>query len=109
MGHAQLVWSRGRKGADGDERARLWSLVLASRGDSAVRSNEEVADERLDGEVVVTISRVGWKIMLRNSTWLPDLLDLAECNAAAVPGWLQARGIEVVDSYRHPSVLPRAA
>lgn len=107
-GRAQLVWSRTRKDAE-SHRERLWNVVLASRGDSAERSNEDLADERQQGDVLVTISRNGWKRMLRNPIWLTDLLDLAESDPVAVPNWLRARQIEVVDTPRHRSRRARAA
>jgi hypothetical protein len=107
-GRAQLVWSRSRKDAR-DRRCWLWNSVLASRGDSSARSNEELADERLEGEIVVTISRSGWKRMVQNVPWLCELLELAEHNPAAVPGWLRSRGVEVVESSPYPNVRPRAA
>ncbi|MGB5113101.1 MAG: hypothetical protein WBO08_16395 [Mycobacterium sp.] len=106
-GRAQLVWSRTRKDAEGRRRT-LWNAVLAARGGSAERSNEELADQRLEGEVVVTISRAGWRVMLRNPTWLPDLLDLAEVNAADVPGWLRSRRVEIVEPLYAQTVLARA-
>lgn len=59
--------------------------------------------------MVVTITRTGWKHMLRNSVWLPELLDLVERSVLTVPAWLQARGISVVDNYFYPTALPRAS
>jgi hypothetical protein len=106
-GRAQLVWSRTRKDAEG-RRQRLWNVVLASRGDSAERSNEELADERQAGDVLVTISRAGWRVMLRHPMWLPDLLDLAEAKPADVPGWLQTRRVEIVGPINAHTVLARA-
>lgn len=101
MGRAQLVWSRGRRDAE-DDRGQLWNRVLSSRGDSAQRSNEELADERLEGDVLVTISRRGWKCMLRNPIWLRQLLNLEELEPAAVLGWLRLREVEVVENFYHP-------
>lgn len=98
MGRAQLVWSRGRRDAE-DDRGQLWNRVLSSRGDSTQRSNEELADERLEGDVLVTISRRGWNCMLRNPIWLHELLDLAERDPAAVPDWLRLRKVEVVENF----------
>lgn len=77
----------------------LWNRVLKSRGESSDMTNEEIAAERADGEVVVTISRCGWKDMLRNSAWLSELLDIVETRPSAAHAWLQARGVELVDSF----------
>lgn len=107
-GRAQLVWSRTRKDAE-SHRQELWNLVLRSRGDSAEKSNEDLANERQEGEVLATISRKGWKSMLRNPVWLTDLLELAECDPVAVPSWLRARQIEVVETPSYPSRRARAA
>ena len=108
-GRAQLVWSRTRDKLEHSERGRLWNLVLASRGDSADRSNEEVADERLEGDVLATISRRGWKSMLAHPIWLPELLEVAECNPTEALNWLVTHGVEVVDCYGCPNKSPRAA
>jgi hypothetical protein len=43
------------------------------RGGSAEKTDEERADERTKGDVVVTISRKGWyQGMLRHPEWLAD-------------------------------------
>lgn len=59
--------------------------------------------------MLVTISRTGRKRMLRNPIWLTELLDLAECNVLAVPGWLQSRQVEVVGNHKCSTALPRAS
>ncbi|OKH79338.1 hypothetical protein EB75_24950 [Mycobacterium sp. ST-F2] len=107
-GRAQLVWSRTRRD-DESHRQRLWNVVLASRGDSAERSNEELADERQEGEVIVTISRNGWKSMLRSPAWLAELLDLVEANTSAAYGWLRDREIELIEPAHSSDARARAA
>jgi hypothetical protein len=49
-------------------------VVLAAKGGSAEKTDEELADERTKGDVVVTISRKGWyQGMLHHPEWLADL------------------------------------
>ena len=106
MGRAQLVWSRNRKQSE-DDRSRLWALVLASRGNTTDRTDAELADERLNGEEVVTISRDGWRAMLSSPKWLCELLDVVECKPESVQDWLLERGVQMMKSYS--ACNPRAA
>lgn len=61
----------------------LWNALLDARGDGAARSDDEIATEDLDGEVVAQISRDDWYRML---VWCPSLmvavLEAAEVNGA---------------------------
>ncbi len=108
-GRAQLVWSRSRK-EPMEARHQLWNVVLAARGVTSQMTNEELADERIDGDVVVTISRKGWyQGMLRHPEWLPELLEAAEVSADRALEWLRCREIETIESYPLWDARPRAA
>ena len=108
-GRAQLVWSRSRKELR-EERHRLWNVVLAARGASSEMTNEELADERTDGDVVVTITRNGWyQGMLRHPEWLPELLEAAEASVDRALEWIRCHDVETIATYPGWDARPRAA
>ena len=108
-GRAQLVWSRSRREPT-EERHQLWNVVLAARGASSEMTNEELADERADGDVVVTITRNGWyQRMLRHPEWLPELLEAAEVSVDRALEWLRCHDVETIATYPGWDARPRAA
>jgi hypothetical protein len=93
-----------------EARHHMWNVVLAARGASSQMTNEELADERIDGDVVVTISRKGWyQGMLRHPEWLPELLEAVEVSVDRALEWLRCREIETIESYSRWDARPRAA
>jgi hypothetical protein len=87
------------------EREVLWNALLASRGASADATDEEIAVEDVDGDVVGEINRADW---YRTVVWRPELiaeiLEAAETNGAeSVRMLLAGCGVALVD--RSPPLL----
>ncbi|MDF0529779.1 hypothetical protein P0W64_09320 [Tsukamurella sp. 8F] len=94
-GRRQLVWSH-RVDEAATARERFWNACLDARGGSADMTDEELADERLDGDAVVTITREAWyRVVTWNPAWMVELLELAESQPDRVRVWCEARGIAV--------------
>lgn len=107
-GRAQLVWSRARRNPV-EPRHRLWNRVLEARGESAEQTDEAIADERNDGDVVVVISRNGWyRRMVRNPQWITELLEIVEGDVTRVIEWMRERDVETIEGYP-PWCASRAA
>lgn len=69
-GRRQIMWSRRRREPT-SSREMLWNALLDARGSGAERSDEEIAAEDVDGEVVAEISRKDW---YRVVVWCPSLM-----------------------------------
>lgn len=70
MGRRQITWSRRRKEPTG-RRELLWNSILAARGSTAERDDEEIAAGDFDGDVVLVIDRRDWYRMM---VWCPSLM-----------------------------------
>jgi hypothetical protein len=81
-GRRQIMWSRRRRDP-ASSREVLWNALLDARGARAERSDEEIAAEDTEGEVVAEISREDWYRVL---VWCPSLmvevLEAAELHGA---------------------------
>jgi hypothetical protein len=67
------MWSHWHR--DPDTREKIpddpWNVILAARGETAEKTNEELAAANVGGEVVAEISRSDW---YRRVVWRPYLM-----------------------------------
>lgn len=99
-GRRQILWSLRIKEPTTD-RERLWNEILDARGRE--KTDEEIADTEIKGDVVARIARSGWYgRMVWHPAWLSDLLEVvedAEDNSAAADAadeWMDDHGVQSV-------------